>query len=366
MCNIKRFILLKIYFMKIFVTRQIPDRGVNLLKSEGYEMVVSPHDRVLKKEELIDYLKKDKYDAVLCLLTDKIDADILDVAKAQGVKIFANVAVGFDNIDVKAAAERSILITNTPGVLTETVAEHTFALMLAIAHRIAESDRFTRAGKYHGWEPMMFLGTDVSKKILGIVGLGRIGSLVAHHGVKGFGMQVIYYDVKRSEEFEKEFSSPVILSDSEGSRGDSSALTTPQNDVPIVRYRANVDDVFKEADFISIHVPLLATTRHLVDARHLALMKHTAYLINTSRGPIVDEKALVEALKKGTIKGAALDVFENEPALAPGLAELENVILTPHTASATEETRQAMGELAAKNIIEALEGRIPPNLVKIS
>jgi lactate dehydrogenase-like 2-hydroxyacid dehydrogenase len=174
-------------------------------------------------------------------------------------------------------------------------------------------------------------------------------------------MKVVYYDVKRSEEFEKEFNSSVILNDSEGSRDSSPAV---QND-KIVEFRENVDDVFKEADFISIHVPLLPTTRHLVDTRRIGLMKKTAYLINTSRGPVIDETALVEALKNETIKGAALDVYENEPALAPGLAELENVILTPHIASATEETRQAMSEIAAKNIIAVLEGQTPPNLVKV-
>lgn len=337
--------------MKVLVTRQIPNRGIDLLKSKGYEVVVSLHDRVLKKDELISFLKKDRYDAVLCLLTDKIDADALNAAKESGVKIFANIAVGFDNIDVKAAAELGIMVTNTPGVLTDTVAEHTFALMLAIAHRIAESDRFTKAGKYIGWEPMLLLGNDVSRKILGVVGLGRIGSRVAHHAVKGFEMKVLYYDIKRDENFEREFSA----------KGGSSSGGEKEFGA---EYRDNVDDVFKEADFVSIHVPLLPATHHLVDARKLSLMKKSAYLINTSRGPIVDEKALVAALKDGTIRGAALDVFENEPALAPGLADLENAVLTPHTASATEETRQAMAELAAKNIVEVLEGRTPPNVVK--
>lgn len=322
--------------MKVFITRQIPNRGVDLLESNGYEVLVSPYGRVLKKEELIDFLKKDSYNAVLCLLTDKIDAEVLDAA-GKKCKIFANYAVGFDNVDIKAAAKRGIMVTNTPGVLSDTVAEHTFALMLAIAHRVAESDRFTRSGKYKGWEPMLFLGTDISKKVLGVVGLGRIGSRVAHHAVRGFEMRVIYYDIKRNEEFEKEFGA---------------------------EYR-NLEDFLREADFISLHVPLLDTTRYLINAENLKLMKPTAYLINTSRGPIIEERALVEALQKGVIRGAALDVYENEPEFAPGLAELENVILTPHTASATEETRQAMSELAAKNIIEALEGRIPPNLVKM-
>jgi len=323
--------------MKVYITRQIPDRGPNMLKAKGYEVVVNPDDRTLKKEELLQILREGGYDAILCDLDDKIDAEVLDTAKKSGVKIFANYAVGFDNIDIKAAEERGIMVTNTPGVLTDTVAEHTFALMLSIAHRVAEADRFTRAGKFKEWAPMLLLGIDVSRKTLGIVGLGRIGSRVAYHAVKGFDMKVIYYDVRRNEEFEKEFGA---------------------------QFYENPDDIFRGADFVSLHVPLLPTTRHLVDARRLSLMKKDAYLINTSRGAVVDERALVEALKNGIIKGAALDVFENEPFLTPGLADLENVILTPHIASATEETRQAMGEIAAKNIIEALEGRTPPNLIK--
>ncbi|MCH7883429.1 D-glycerate dehydrogenase [Patescibacteria group bacterium] len=321
---------------KIFVTRLIPEAGINALKEKGYEVVVSAHDRVLTKEELTAALRGQNYDAVLCLLTDKIDGEVFDGAGKQ-VKIFANYAVGFDNIDLKAAEERGMMITNTPGVLTNTVAEHTFALMLAIAHRIAEADRFTRAGKYEGWAPMLLLGNDVSGKTIGVVGLGRIGSRVAHHAVKGFGAKVIYHDIKRNEDFEKEFKAV---------------------------YKEKLEDLLKEADFISIHVPLLDATRHLINAERLKLMKSSAYLINTSRGPIVDEVALVEALKNKTIRGAAIDVFENEPRLASGLAGLENVILTPHIASATEETRSAMAELAAQNIIAALEGKAPPNLVK--
>lgn len=338
--------------MKIFVTRRIPDKGIKLLQDKEYEVAVNLEDRVLSKEELIAALEKDRYDAALCLLTDKIDAEVLGAARKSGVKIIANYAVGFDNIDIKAAAENGIMITNTPGVLTNSVAEHTFALMLAIAHRIAEADRFTRAGKFHGWEPMMLLGEEMSGKTLGIVGLGRIGSRVAHYAVKGFEMKIIYYDVKRDLNFEEEFSA----------RGGSATGGEKEYGA---NYRENMDDLLHEADFVSIHVPLLESTRHLINVERLKKMKPTAYLINTSRGPVVDEQALVEALKNGVIKGAALDVFENEPALAPGLAELENIILTPHIASATMEARQAMSEIAAKNIIEALEGRIPPNLIKI-
>ncbi len=320
---------------KIFVTRLIPDRGLALLKKQGYEVVVNPEDRVLRREELIMFLEGKNYDAVLCLLTDKIDKDIFAAAGSQ-VKIFANYAVGFDNIDLAAARERNVLITNTPDVLNETVAEHTFALMLAIAHRIAEADQFMRDGKYKGWGPMLLLGADVSHSTLGIVGLGRIGALVAKHAVKGFDMRVLYYDVKRNEDFEKEFNA---------------------------EFRPNLDDLLHEADFVSIHVPLLPSTKHLMNADTLAKMKKTAYLINTSRGPVIDEHALEQALEKGIIGGAAIDVFENEPLMDLGFKNLDKIIVTPHIASATEETRQKMGEVAARNIIAALEGQTPPNLV---
>ena len=320
---------------KIFVTRKIPEAGIKKLVDAKYDVDINPEDKVLSKDELIAFLKKGNYDGVLCLLTDKIDKDVFEAAGSQ-CKIFANMAVGFDNVDVSAAKEKKVMITNTPGVLTDTVAEHTFALLLAIAHRISEGERFARAGKYHGWEPMMLLGTDVSKKTLGIIGLGRIGSRVAHHAAKGFEMKVLYYDVKRNEEFEKE----------------SGAVFCP-----------TVDEVLKNADFVSVHVPLMPATKHLINAESFKAMKKTAYLINTSRGPIVDEKALAEALKSKTIKGAAIDVFENEPAIEPGLINLENIIMTPHLASATEETRNKMAELVAENIIASLSGQKPPNLL---
>lgn len=321
---------------KIYVTRLIPQAGIEKLQQQGYEVIVNPEDRVLSKEELIAALKQDQYDGVLCLLTDKIDADVFAAAGSQ-CKIFANYAVGFDNIDLVAAKDCGIMITNTPGVLTETVAEHAVTLMLAVAHRVTEADKFIHAGKYHGWAPMLLLGSDLAAKTVGILGLGRIGSRVAHHVGHGFDCKVIYYDVKRNEEFEKEFNA---------------------------EFRANVEDVLKEADFVSVHVPLLDSTRHLINAERLRMMKRSAFLINTSRGPVVDEAALVEALKNGVIRGAGLDVFEHEPDLAPGLNELENVVLTPHLASATEETRSKMGELAAENIIVALGGGVPSNLVK--
>jgi len=320
---------------KIFVTRMVPQSGIKMLKDKGYEAVINPEDKVLTKEELINNLKGQNYDALFCLLTDKIDGEAMDSFGPQ-LKIIANLAVGFDNIDIAEAKKRNIMVTNTPGVLTNTVAEHTFTLMLAIAHRIAEADKFTKALKYQGWAPMLLLGNDLSGKTLGVVGLGRIGSRVAYHALKGFDMKVVYYDVKRNEDFEKEFSA-VFMS---------------------------LEDLVKQSDFISIHVPLLDSTRHLINAENLKLMKPSAYLVNTSRGPVIDEAALAYVLANKVIKGAALDVFEFEPKITPGLLQLDNVILTPHIASATEETRSKMSDLAATNIIEALEGRTPPNLIK--
>ncbi|MBI4135056.1 MAG: D-glycerate dehydrogenase [Candidatus Sungbacteria bacterium] len=313
--------------MKVFVTRKIPNRGIEMLRAAGHEITMSPHDRVLTPEELT--AGGVGVDAVMTQLTDKITREVLEAWKPS-VKIVANYAVGYDNIDTTAAKDLGILITNTPDVINDTVSEHTFALMLAIAHRVVEGDKFMRAGKYHAWEPELLLGTDISGKVLGILGLGRIGSKVAHHGVKGFGMKAFYYDVRRNENFEKEVGA---------------------------EFRETPEEIFKEADFISVHVPLMDSTRHLVNAERLGMMKPTAYLINTSRGPVVDEHALAEALRKNVIKGAALDVFVNEPTMEPLLRDLDNVIVTPHIASATEEARQKMGEVAAGNILAVLAGK---------
>ena len=328
---------------KVFITRPIPEVGIKMLKDKGFDVVVNEvaEDRPATKEEMVEALRQAKgegkpFNAVLSVLTEKISAEIMD-AGLPTLKIIANYAVGFDNIDLEAAKQRNIMVTNTPGVLTNTVAEHTFALMLSIAHRISESDRFSRAGKYKAWGPNLLLGTDLSGKTLGVVGLGRIGSRVVCHAVKGFDMKVLYTDPKPSPDFEKEFNA---------------------------KYVEKLDDLLPQADFVSIHVPLLDSTHHLINEARLKLMKKTAYLINTSRGPIIDEKALALSLSQGWIRGAAIDVFEFEPEITPELKELDNIIITPHIASATEETRNKMAELAAQNIIEALEGRVPPNLVK--
>jgi glyoxylate reductase len=311
---------------KVFITRLIPEAGINLLKEVGFEVEVSDFDGVLPQPQLLQKVKG--VDAILSLLTDKMNAEVMEAAGPQ-LKIIANYAVGIDNIDLKDAAVHNVIITNTPEVLTESVAEHAIALMFAISRRVVESDQYMRDGKYIGWAPMLFLGNDLLGKTLGLVGLGRIGAAVAKRMHDGFEMNIIYYDVKRNEELEKQYHLTYV----------------------------DLETLLKKADFVSIHVPLLPGTRHLIGETQLKAMKKTAYLINTSRGPVIDEKALVEALKAGEIKGAALDVYEEEPKMAPGLAELPNTVLTPHTASATEETRAAMSELAAKNIIEVLEGR---------
>lgn len=322
--------------MRVFITRPIPEIGIKMLREKGYEVLINEaaRNRGAEKEEILAGVKG--AGALLCTLTEKIDGEVMDAA-GPALKIIANMAVGFDNIDLEAARKRNIMVANTPGVLTDTVAEYTFALMLVISHRIVEADKFTRAGLFKGWGPMLMLGSDLSGKTLGIVGLGRIGSRVAYHAVKGFGMKVLYTDPQRNSEFERNFNA---------------------------EFSENIDDLLPHCDYVSVHVPLLDSTLHLINEARLKLMKPTAYLINTSRGPIVDEKALALGLSKGWIRGAAIDVFENEPKIEPGLLKLNNIILTSHIASATEETRDKMAELATENIIEALEGRTPPNLVK--
>ena len=319
---------------KVFVTRQIPDAGIKLMKEAGFEVEISDFDGVLPREQLLAKVKR--ADAILSLLTDKIDAEVMDAAGPQ-LKIVANYAVGYDNIDVKTLTERGVIVTNTPDVLTESVAEHAIALIFALAHRIVESDQFMREGKFVGWAPMLFLGNDIVGKTLGLVGMGRIGGNVAKRLCDGFGIKILYYDRARSEDIEKQYKMEYV----------------------------DLETLFKNSDFVSIHLPLTPETKHLIGEAQLAMMKKTAYLINTARGPIVDENALVAALKNGVIKGAALDVYENEPKMAEGLAQLPNTVLTPHTASATEETRSVMSELAAKNIIAVLSGQPPITPVKM-
>lgn len=323
-----------------YVTRKIPDAGIKKLKStKGLTVKINPNDRVLTPDELKKAVKG--IDAILSLLTDKIDGSVMDAAGPQ-LKIVANYAVGFDNIKLEDAKNRHVVVTNTPGpLITESVAEHTFALMLALAHRIVESDRFTREGKYKGWGPMLLLGTLLTGKTFGIIGTGRIGAAAARRA-KGIGMNVIYSDPKRQSDLEKEIGA---------------------------QYRT-MEQLLKGADVVSLHVPFLPSTKYLIDTAEFALMKRGALLINTARGPVVREKALLRALRTKRIGGAALDVFECEPAIDCDLADrlelraMDNVIMTPHTASATIEARGEMSELAADNIIAVFQGKTPPNAVK--
>ncbi|WP_448536123.1 glyoxylate reductase [Pseudothermotoga sp.] len=316
---------------KVFVTRKILEEGLNMLK-ERYDVEVSDYDGVIPREMLLEKVKG--VDALVSLLTDNIDAEVMDAA-GPNLKIIANYAVGYNNIDVEEATKRGIMVTNTPGVLTETTADFAWTLLMAIARRVVEADRFVREGKFRGWEPMLLVGTDVFGATLGIVGFGRIGQAMARRAL-GFNMRVLYYDNARvDEQIEKELKATFV-------------------DLPTL---------LKESDFVTLHVPLTKETHHLIGEKELKMMKKGAYLINTARGPVVDEKALVKALKEGWIKGAALDVFENEPEVEPELLKLDNVVLAPHIASASYATRSKMSVMVAENVIKALSGEVPPNLV---
>jgi len=314
----------------VYVTRRIPDAALDVLRRQcgGFDM--NPRDRALTRAELVEGVKG--RDGVLCILTDTIDDEVFAAAGPR-CRVFANMAVGYDNIDLAAATRRGILVTNTPGVLTETTADLAWALLFAVARRIVEADRYFRAGRWTGWGPMQFLGHDIHGSTLGVIGAGRIGVAVALRSV-GFRMRVFYTDPQERAELAR-----------------------------IGASRVPLEHLLRESDFVTIHVPLVPATRHLIGARELSRMKPTAYLINTSRGPVVDEAALVVALKERRIAGAGLDVYENEPAPAPGLTELENVVCIPHLGSATLATRSRMAVMAAENLVAALRGERPPNLV---
>ncbi|MFN4191158.1 MAG: glyoxylate reductase [Pseudothermotoga sp.] len=316
---------------RVFVTSKIPEEGLKILY-DNFHVEVSDYDGLIPKKMLLEKVKG--IDALLCLLADVIDKEVMEAAGPR-LKIIANYAVGYNNIDVEEATKRGIMVTNTPGVLTETTADLTWALMMAVARRIVEGDKFVRTGKFRGWEPMLLLGTDLYGATLGVVGFGRIGQAVARRAI-GFKMKVLYYSRSRvSDEVEKELNATYV----------------------------DLDTLLKESDFITLHLPLTKQTHHLIGEDQFKLMKKGAYLINTARGPIVDEKALVKALKEKWIRGAALDVFENEPQIEPELLELENVVLAPHIGSASHTTRIRMSIMAAENIVKALKGEIPPNLV---
>ncbi len=320
--------------MKIIVTRVIPNRGIEMLQNAfGAETVlVTPQDGPIPRAKLLKVAAG--ADALLPMLTERIDGELLDAAGPQ-LKIVANNAVGYDNIDVPAARARGVIVTNTPGVLTETTADLAWTLLMAAARRVGEGERFLRAGRWTCWSPMMLLGVDIHGATLGIYGMGRIGRAMARRA-RGFGMRVLYCD------------QTPLDAEEEGE------LNTT---------RVDMDTLLRESDFISVHCPLTPETRHAFGAAEFEKMKPSAVFVNTSRGPVVDEAALADALKARSIFAAGIDVFEKEPEVHPALLECENAVLIPHLGSASVETRSRMAAIAAANIIACLRGETPPNPV---
>jgi glyoxylate reductase len=314
---------------KILVTREIPDAGVRLLKD--FEVCVLA-ERPPTRDELLEAARGAS--GILSTATEKMDGEVMDAA-GEGLRIIANMAVGYDNIDVEAARERDIVVTNTPGVLDETTADVAFMLMLAAARRLGEGERMLRAGRWEWWGPKQLRGLDVWGKKLGILGLGRIGQAVARRG-KGFGMEVLYHSRSRKKDAEKELGARYL----------------------------DLDDLLRESDFVSIHTPLTDETRHLIGERELDLLQETAVLVNTSRGPVVDEAALADALQNGRVFAAGFDVYEEEPKVHPKLLDLENAVLAPHIGSATVETRDRMAAMAAENLRAVLRGEEPKTPVE--
>lgn len=316
--------------MDVFVTRRIPENGMKKLE-ERYNVSVNNEGRVLTKDEMIQEVKGK--DAVLCLLTDNIDKDIIDAG--DELKVISNYAVGYDNIDVDAATEMGIAVTNTPGVLTDATADLAWALIMAVSRNVARGDRFVREDKFEGWDPMLMLGHEVYGKTLGIIGMGNIGSAVARRA-QGFDMDIIYYNRSRKEEIERELGAEKV----------------------------DLDTLLRRADIVSLHVPLTEETQGLVGWREFENMKETAYLINTARGEVVNEEALIDALRSEKIAGAGVDVYSDEPYGAnPDYYPLENIVMTPHLGSASHRAREGMAEMAADNLIAVLEGETPENIV---
>jgi len=316
---------------KILITGLAPQAAIDMLRQAG-EVELNPDpEHPWSRKELLERVARN--DFLYTNPGNRIDAEFMDANPK--IKVIAQMAVGYDNIDIPAATARGIPVTHTPGVLTETTADAAWVLMMSVARRIVEADRFMRSEKATEWKPNRFMGSDIHGKTLGIIGFGRIGKAMARRA-RGFDMNVIYYDAIKASPTEE----------------DALAAT----------FRP-FDDLLREADFVTIHTLYSPSTHHLIDERALSLMKRSAFLVNAARGPIVDEKALVRALQSGQIAGAALDVFEQEPLVEPELRNMENVVLVPHIGSATPETRQATGVLAAQNLIAVIEGRRPPNLI---
>jgi glyoxylate reductase len=320
--------------MNVLVTyRDIPGRGLVEGLSRRFNVRVNPKPGRLPREELLIAVRD--ADGLVSLLSERIDAELMDAAPR--LKVVANYAVGYNNVDVPAATERGILVTNTPGVVTDATADLTWALLMAVARNIVVTDRFTRSGCWVEWRPEAFIAADIAGATLGIVGLGRIGRAIARRAA-GFDMRVLYTDAVR---------------------------TSPETEKRLQATCVEMDELLRESDFVTLHVPLDETTYHLINERALGLMKPTAYLVNVSRGPVVDGDALVRALRAGRIAGAGLDVYEKEPALAEGLAELDNVILIPHLGANSRRTRDRMAQMTVESITIALSGGVPPNLVNL-
>lgn len=317
---------------RVFVTRRIPENGPELLNEAGLEVDLHDSELAPSRDELL--ARAAGVDAVITLMSDRVDDEFLDAA-GDGLRIVANFAVGYDNIDVAACARRGVTVANTPDVLTDTTADQALMLLLAVARRVREGHELVASGEWRGWHPLQLLGLEVSGATLGIVGMGRIGQAVARRA-RGFGMRILYHSRSRKKEAEAE-------------------LGADYRDLP---------ELLVESDFVSLHTPLTEETRHLIDAAALERLGPNGVLINTGRGPLVDEAALVKALARGTIWGAGLDVFEEEPSVAPGLIELDNVVLAPHLGSATLPTRREMARLCAQAVIDVLEGRKPSNQVE--
>jgi glyoxylate reductase len=314
--------------MNVLVTGNLPDSILDRIR-KVHAVRVNREDRPMERQALLAAVADTQ--GLLSMLTDRVDVELLD--RAPQLRMVANCAVGFDNVDIAAASGKRIWVSNTPGVLTDSTADLAFALMLAVGRRVVEGDRRVRGGRFRHFAPFCFLWRDISGKTLGILGLGRIGRAVARRA-GGFGMQVVYHNRNR------------LPAEEEAAHG--------------IRY-VSLETLMQTSDFISVHVPLSDATRHLVDAAAIGMMKPSAILVNTARGPVVDEAALVEALRAGRIGGAGLDVYENEPDLAPGLAELDNAVLLPHVGSASIETRTRMADMAADNLLAGLRGEVPPN-----
>lgn len=314
----------------VLISRMLPEEAIRRA-TDSASVEVHDGDLPLPKKELIARLQGRQ--GLICLITDTIDDEVL--TGCGTVRVVANVAVGFNNIDVAAATRHGVVVTNTPDVLTDTTADFAWALLMATARRVVEADRYVREGRFKQWEYMLLLGGDIHGKTLGVIGFGRIGRAIARRAL-GFGMRVLYQDAMAAD-----------------------AATERE----LAATRVDLPTLLRESDFVSVHTPLLPETRHLIDAEALKHMKKTAYLVNAARGPVVDEAALVQALREGWIAGAGLDVFEDEPKVHPGLLGLANVVLAPHIASASYETRLKMANLAVDNCLAVLDGRRPPTPV---